>query len=224
MALLERWLQETAELRQPGRPLVTLSYAQALDGSIAKVKGQPAAISGAESLLYTHQLRAAHDAILVGIGTILSDDPQLNVRLAEGNSPQVVILDSSLRTPLDAKVMAAKPWIFCTADTPADAQRALEDRGARVERQPQASRVDLDTMLVRLSELGIQSLMVEGGGEVIGSFMDGVLADRAMITLGPLNLYGYKIRNGALPIMKDVQTEDAGADMILFGRLEREQA
>lgn len=222
MALLERWLQNTAGLNRPGRPLVTLSYAQALDGSIAKRRGEPATISGEQSLAYTHQLRAAHDAILVGIGTILSDDPQLTVRLAEGKSPQPVILDSNLRTPLDAKVLASHPLIFCSAAASRDAQQALEESGARVERQSQARRIDLDTMLAKLSELSIESVMVEGGGEVISSFIDEALADRAMITMAPVNLYGYKIRSGALPLLKDVQTEDAGVDMLLFGWLERE--
>jgi riboflavin biosynthesis pyrimidine reductase len=118
-------------------------------------------------------------------------------------------------------VLDSKPWIFCSADADPEAQHALEARGARVERQAQVGRIDLDAMLARLYGLGVRSLMVEGGGEVIGSFIDEAFADRAMVTLAPVNLYGYKIRGGALPLMKDVQTEDAGTDMILFGRLER---
>ena len=90
------------------RPSVTLTYAQSLDGSITTQRGKPTAISGKESLLLTHQLRATHDAILVGIGTILADNPRLNVRLAVGPHPQPVILDSQLRFPLDAKLLQNK--------------------------------------------------------------------------------------------------------------------
>src|SRR5262249_24805677 len=82
-------VQKAAEHhRYTGRPLVTLSYAQSVDGSIAARPGQPLALSGAQSMTLTHQLRAAHDAILVGIGTVLADNPRLTVRLVEGKNPQ----------------------------------------------------------------------------------------------------------------------------------------
>ncbi len=81
--------------RRTGRPLVTLSYAQSLDGSIADRPGRPLSLSGSQSLTLTHGLRASHDAILVGIGTVLADNPRLNVRLVTGESPQPVIVDSS---------------------------------------------------------------------------------------------------------------------------------
>ncbi len=79
-------------------------------------------------------------------------------------------------------------------------------------------------MLMRLAELGMKSVMVEGGGEVISSFLSHGFADRAMITMAPVNLYGYKLNGSPLAQMKDVQTEDAGKDMILFGRFERATA
>ncbi len=230
MALLERWLKQTSSISHAGRPLVTLSYAQGLDGSIASRRGQPTAISGTESLKFAHALRAAHDAILVGIGTILSDDPQLNVRLVKGKSPQVIVLDSQLRLPRDAKLLKnkKKPWVFCITDADPQAQKDLEASGVRVERQAANSKwVDLPQMMARLDELGIGSVMVEGGGRVISSFLAAGLADRAMVTIAPLYLNGYKIPQqasgkaaGAMPRMKDVQIEDAGKDMILFGRLD----
>lgn len=230
MALLERWLKQTSAISHAGRPLVTLSYAQALDGSIASRRGQPTAISGPDSLKFTHGLRAAHDAILVGIDTVLSDDPQLNVRFANGKNPQVVVLDSSLRLPLEAAMLKNenKPWVFCISEADLQAQKDLEVSGVRVERQIVNSKwVDLPLMLARLDQLGIQSVMVEGGGRVISSFLAAGLADRAMVTIAPLYLNGYKIppqssnkTAGAMPRMKDVQIEDAGKDMILFGRLD----
>ena len=82
-----------------GSPIVTLAYAQTLNGMIAKKRGEPLVLSCEESMVMTHQLRAEHDVILVGIGTVLADDPRLTVRLVEGEDPQPVVLDSHLRCP-----------------------------------------------------------------------------------------------------------------------------
>ena len=94
---------------EQGVPYVTLTYAQSLDGSIAATPGRPLSISGPVSMTLTHALRAAHDAILVGIGTILADNPQLTVRYLKGKDPQPVIVDSRLRCPLDARVLRHDP-------------------------------------------------------------------------------------------------------------------
>jgi riboflavin-specific deaminase-like protein len=93
-------LQSAAAHRQClGRPFVTLSYAQSLDGSIADRPGRPLALSGEASMALTHSLRASHEAILVGIGTVLADNPSLNVRLVAGKNPQPIVVDSRLRFP-----------------------------------------------------------------------------------------------------------------------------
>ena len=116
------------------RPRVTLTYAQSLDGSIAARAGLPLVLSGAASMRYTHQLRAAHDAILVGIGTVLSDDPQLNVRLVEGPSPRPIILDSELRCPLTARCLEAsrRPIVATTDRASAIRRRDLEAQGVTI--------------------------------------------------------------------------------------------
>ena len=230
MGRLEDWL--TSPSRRPGqfaRPLVTLSYAQSLDGSIAQRRGQPLALSGPESLALSHRLRAMHDAILVGIGTILADNPQLNVRLAEGEDPVVIILDSRLRFPLNAAA-AREPErlrLFCTALADAQAQQGLEQAGVQVERQAanQSERVDLKTMLARLHEWGITSLMVEGGGQVMGSFLKENLVDRVAITISPMYVGGYKALDGniefggRLPRLRDLEFEKHGEDLVLWGDL-----
>ncbi len=106
MEIFEPWLADVTEHRtQTGRPLVSLCYAQSLDGSLAARGGKTLRLSGPESMALTHRLRAAHDAILVGIGTILADNPSLTVRYAAGKNPQPVILDSSLRFPLNANLL-----------------------------------------------------------------------------------------------------------------------
>ncbi|MEX1247746.1 MAG: RibD family protein [Anaerolineales bacterium] len=219
------WLAAAKRAGVPGRPLVTLSYAQSLDGSIARRRGEPLALSGPESRRLTHALRAAHDALLVGIGTVLSDDPQLNVRLVEGKDPEVVILDSQLRLPLNARLMlnGNRPRVFCTAVAEENDEGALTSAGARVERQSEnrTDRVDLMQMLGRLHALGIETLMVEGGGEVISSFLAAGLVDRLAITIAPIYVGGYKPIDAPVPSkLNGLNVDKYGKDIVVWGEVQ----
>ena len=102
MRAVESFIQQAEEeLKDQDRPLVTLTYAQSLDGSIALERGRPLTLSSHASMKFTHRLRAIHDGILIGIGTVQSDDPQLTVRLVEGKNPQPIIgSEFKLTTPL----------------------------------------------------------------------------------------------------------------------------
>ncbi|MAT98486.1 MAG: GTP cyclohydrolase II [Anaerolineaceae bacterium] len=209
-----------------GRPFVTLSYAQSLDGSITRQRGQPMALSGQESMTLTHQLRSGHDAILIGIGTVLADDPRLTVRLVAGPDPQPVIVDSRLRLPLAAKLLTEHPRkpIVATTET-ADPQKAsaLQDAGATVIRLPatENGRVSLPHLLARLDEHGIRSLMVEGGAGIITSFLAEQLVDRLVITVAPLLVGGLNavgnLNGHGLPQLKNPHSQWLGKDMILSG-------
>lgn len=177
------------------RPFVTLAFAQSLDGSIA-LPGQRIELSGPESMKMTHELRAAHDGILVGVGTVIIDDPKLTVRLASGPNPQPIVLDSTLRLPLTASLLNHPDhplWVAATDPEP-NRQSALEALGARVLRLPPASdgRVNLPALLELLGGLGIQTLMVEGGASVITSFLQQRLAHRLVVTISPQLLGGVK--------------------------------
>lgn len=149
----------------------------------------------------THQLRAAHDGILIGIGTALADNPRLNVRLSDGEDPDPIVLDSKLRLPPDSQLLS-KPnrhvHIFCSE--PIDAQRAaaLESAGASIHPIPENGRglLDIDSVLNGLQEMGYRSLMVEGGATVIAEFMHAKSIDWFVITVAPLMLGGLKV---ALP-------------------------
>lgn len=220
---LEEWLASTSERPgNPARPLVTVSYAQSLDGSIAAKRGEPYPLSGAQALELTHRLRAAHDAIMVGIGTVLSDDPQLNVRLVEGNDPQIVVLDSKLRFPKGAKMLDSgkPPIVFC--NSPAKSGEEARPKKIQVEQQTGSERVELSLALNRLSELGIRSLMVEGGGEVIASFLDEQLADRAVITIAPVLLNGYRIPESRQHRLKVAGSAQYGNDLVMWGEFANE--
>jgi GTP cyclohydrolase II len=217
--------------RRTNRPFVTLSYAQSLDGCIAVRPGQPLALSGPQSLTLTHQLRAAHDAILVGIGTVLADNPRLTVRLVAGKNPQPVVVDSWLRFPLDANLLqdhSLSPWIACGEQADKDRQRMLERAGARVLRLPTRAngQVHLAPLLEQLGELGLNSLMVEGGAGIITSFLSERLVDFLVLTVALTlvgGLHAVDDLGGSdpahFPRLRHPGSEWLGEDLILWGDL-----
>lgn len=214
-----------------GRPLVTIAYAQSIDGSIAARPGEPTALSGPESMAMTHRLRAEHDAILVGIGTVLSDDPQLTTRLVEGRHPQPIVVDSRLQFPLDARLLRGPrpPWIATLENCIPERRQELEATGARVIPLPANAegQVDLQALLGYLAAAGIKSLMVEGGAQVITSFVIAGLADRVVITIAPAVLGGLRPFAAApetptpasLPRLFAPQYLQLGDDIILIADL-----
>lgn len=210
-------------------PFVTLTFAQSLDGSIAARPGAPLRLSGEAAQHFTHQLRAAHDAILVGIGTVLADDPQLNVRLVHGPNPRPIILDSHLRCPPTARcVDAARRTIIATTDAaPLERQRLLEAAGAHVLRLPTSNRqVDLEALLYRLSEEKIRTVMVEGGAHVITSFLRARLVNRLIITITPLLVGGVHsitellASTEHLPRLRHATLRQLGEDWIIAGDID----
>jgi 3,4-dihydroxy 2-butanone 4-phosphate synthase/GTP cyclohydrolase II len=219
--------------KKQGQPLVTLSYAQSLDGSLTVERGKSTMISGPESLKVTHALRAAHDAILVGIGTVLADNPQLTVREVEGSDPIAVVLDSRLRFPLTARLLQleSKPWIFCSQSASEEKQSLLENEGARVFRVGSSNepRVNLSDMLKQLAGLSIESLMVEGGPRIIASFVEAGLSDAVAITIAPVFIGGLsvfeenlgKFKGSNFPRVLDPQIERFGEDYVYWGKMER---
>ncbi len=212
-------------------PIITISYAQSVDGSIASLSGHPLALSSSQSTLFTHCLRALHDGILVGIGTVLADNPRLTVRQVSGRNPQPVILDSRLRFPLYSRILGQqmKPWIFTTPSADENRQKELEKAGARVIRvsADATGQVDLRSLLSRLKSLGLASLMVEGGAQVIASFLSARLADQVVITVAPLLVGGLRIldnigriNHGGIPRLVNVCYERFGEDLVLRGDLD----
>ena len=222
-------LSEAAAHRQrTGRPFVTLSYAQSLDGSIAARPGRPLALSGSQSMALTHGLRAAHDAILVGIGTLLADNPRLNVRLVEGKDPQPIVVDSRLRFPPYANLLrnGRVPWIATSEGADPERQTALEKIGARVLRLPTGANgwVDLAALLEHLGQLGVNSLMVEGGAQIITSFLATRLVDQVVLTIAPMLVGGLRVMDylgqaqmNCFPRLRQVSYQRLGEDLVLRG-------
>jgi 3,4-dihydroxy 2-butanone 4-phosphate synthase/GTP cyclohydrolase II len=174
-------------------------------------------------------LRAAHDAILVGVGTVLADDPSLTVRLVDGKDPQPVVLDSHLRLPLGAKLLKGdRPlWIATTRQGDSLLQSAYEAAGARLFVLPatQDGRVALPALLERLAEQGIKRLMVEGGARVITSFIAQDLVDLVALTVAPRfvgglpAVEGLQVGEREAPRLMDVSYERLGDDLVVWGKL-----
>lgn len=209
-----------------GRPLVTLTYAQSIDGSIAAQPGEQTHISGPETKLFTHRLRSVHDAILVGIGTVLADDPKLTARRAEGRNPQPVILDTHARFPINAQLFqhpSHLPWIITGEGTASPT--ALQQASARIIPLPAPQgRIDLGALLDWLGAQDITGLMVEGGAQVITSFLRARLVDQYILTIGPTligGVHGVEALStmGAFPRLVDYEIQRMGNDLVLWGSI-----
>jgi 2,5-diamino-6-(ribosylamino)-4(3H)-pyrimidinone 5'-phosphate reductase len=191
-----------------------------VDGKIATASGD-SRISSKQDLVRVHKLRASVDAIVVGISTILADDPRLTVRLVRGKNPIRVIVDSKGRIPLESKILQTaskvKTIVAMTDQAPADKIQKMEDMGAQVmvmsagkEGQNAAvpRGVNLKELFMRLKNLGLKKILVEGGGELNWSLLRLGLVDELVVTIAP------KIAGGRLAI---TLAEGDGFDKIAQG-------
>lgn len=170
------------------RPRVVINAAMSVDGKIAFSDGRPAKISNEEDRVRVHRLRAESDAVLIGVGTVIKDNPKLTVKpeYAKGTSPLRVVLDSDGKTPDHAHVLDGKAetliatTVGCTREFPnAKVFRAGKDE------------VDLPALLEHLSQLGVTSLLVEGGSTAIWSFLRQRLADHVKVFVASTVLGGH---------------------------------
>jgi len=214
-----------------GRPLVTLKLATSLDGRIATASGESRWITGPSARERTHLLRATHDAILVGTGTVLADDPQLTCRLPglDRRSPVRVALDRHLRIPLATRLIAeakeVPTWLITLPASDPARRHALRDAGVEiVEAAPgDSGQINVADALRRLGERGLTRLLVEGGGRLAASLLRARLVDRLVWLHAPLLLGGdglpavESLGLGSLaemPGFERLSTETVGADLI----------
>jgi 3,4-dihydroxy 2-butanone 4-phosphate synthase/GTP cyclohydrolase II len=170
------------------RPYLVLKYAQTIDGRIATRTGDSKWISSEAERRISHALRAACDAVLVGVGTVIRDDPQLTVRMVPGISPQRVVLDSTLRVPLRAKVLQTDaPTTILSTDRADHGRRSsLKARDVKVRLvAPGPDGVEVKAALAALREDGVESLLVEGGARVITSMLAAGVVDRLIVGVAP---------------------------------------
>jgi len=218
-------------------PFVVLKLALSLDGKIATRERKSQWITGEESRRFVHILRRRYAAVLVGIGTVLSDDPELTVRAVAGPQPLRVVLDSAGRIPFQARVLspAAKTLIATTARMPESVERELTARGVEVWRLPTSSGgVDLSALLAKLGGQGVDSVLVEGGSEVAWSFLSQGFVQKVAFFYAPVILGGRR----AVPAvggegvgeptagfrLQDLTVERVGEDLLVLGYLNRPAA
>jgi diaminohydroxyphosphoribosylaminopyrimidine deaminase/5-amino-6-(5-phosphoribosylamino)uracil reductase len=175
-----------------GLPYVTLKLAQSLDGKIADAAGRSRWISSPQARREAHRLRAEADAVLAGIGTVLADDPLLNVRgVKVPRQPWVVALDSSFRVPRRARIFGNERVIVATTRRASVTAMKKLGRDVKILVLPSdGGRVALPALLKALGGLGISHILVEGGGRVVGSFISQGLADRFICFVSPLVIGG----------------------------------
>lgn len=227
--------QIRSKFNKTGLPFVTLKYAQTLDGKIATRTGDSRWISSPPSRRLAHLLRSIHQAILVGANTIIQDNPQLTVRLVKGKNPLRIIADARLRSPLEAKVFSqragAKTILATTSKANKKRIRQFEKKGVEVLifKKNRAGQVDLKDLLQKLGEKKVQSLLVEGGSEIITSFVRQNLIDRMIVVIAPLimgkglswvrNVRTTKAKG--LVSFSSLKVYESGRDLILDGLIRK---
>jgi diaminohydroxyphosphoribosylaminopyrimidine deaminase/5-amino-6-(5-phosphoribosylamino)uracil reductase len=220
-------------------PYVALKLALSLDGRIATRAGVSKWVTGPEARRKVQELRSLHDAVAIGIGTALSDDPRLTVRdealLSAAPSPVRVVFDTKLRLPASSRLVQTSgevpTWVVAGGDAPEDGERVLTDAGCSVLRAPVTAdgRIDVAAALARLAEAGIVSMLVEGGAELAGSLLAARMADELHAFIAP-SLLGPRGRPGAVdwagpetpsdaPRIEDPAWEVCGQDAYVHGRL-----
>ncbi|WP_078410380.1 bifunctional diaminohydroxyphosphoribosylaminopyrimidine deaminase/5-amino-6-(5-phosphoribosylamino)uracil reductase RibD [Priestia abyssalis] len=170
------------------KPFVTLKAGITLDGKIATHSSDSKWITSEESRLDVHQLRNENMAILVGVNTVVKDDPELTARIPNGRNPIRVILDSNLKIPLSSKVVVdkqAKTWIFTSQNVDLDKEKTLLANGIKVIRTSGLKNVDVNDVVEILGENLISSLLLEGGGTISASFLENHLIDKAVLYFAP---------------------------------------
>jgi diaminohydroxyphosphoribosylaminopyrimidine deaminase/5-amino-6-(5-phosphoribosylamino)uracil reductase len=223
-----------------GLPLVSAKWAMTADGKIATARGDSRWITAAKARAYSHDLRGSHDSVLVGIGTVLTDAPLLTARLGlaapDGSTwqPRRVILDSRARTPVRAPLWSAENGgpilVFVSDELAEDRVKPLKDKGAEVIRLPApAGRLPVPAVLQALSQRGVLSVLVEGGAEVLGSFLDARVVDRVYVFVAPKIIGGRDgvtaVRGGGVDRVSQSQevrvtgVRQFDQDLLIEGRL-----
>lgn len=232
-------IDDFATLTLLGRPLIELKAAVTLDGKIATRAGESKWITGELARAEAHRMRARADAVVVGVGTVLADDPRLDIRMvadwADEPRPVRVVVDSALRTPLHAHVVRTAreqpTWIAHTPAAPPDRREALALAGVVLLEVPSEAngKVDLAALFAELGRRDVMRVLVEGGGRLHGALLDAGLADRAAVFVAPIVLGdpqapGLALRARAPSALAEaLRLEGAtavslGADVLVRGR------
>ncbi|MFQ5354254.1 MAG: bifunctional diaminohydroxyphosphoribosylaminopyrimidine deaminase/5-amino-6-(5-phosphoribosylamino)uracil reductase RibD, partial [Thermodesulfobacteriota bacterium] len=226
-ATLNEWFEKFITT---GLPFVRLKLAASLDGGIATSSGESKWITGQAARRYVHRLRAISDAVLVGSNTAVKDDPCLTVRHVRGRNPARVVLDSSFRTPLTARIFedaSARVYILTTAMADKEKVRMARSMGVKVFSLG-TKRVNMRRAMKKLAQCGVGSLLIEGGGVVAASAIKAGLVDRVFYFISPVFLgseatpaiNALSIGNiSTAPRLRDMKVRRLGGDLLVEGAL-----
>ncbi|MGN0037905.1 MAG: bifunctional diaminohydroxyphosphoribosylaminopyrimidine deaminase/5-amino-6-(5-phosphoribosylamino)uracil reductase RibD [Coriobacteriales bacterium] len=228
---------------QTGLPYVTMKYAMTLDGKIASCTGDSKWVTGPQARKRVHEDRAKAAAIMVGVGTVLADDPLLTARpqgVANPHQPARFVLDAQLRTPADSQLaltaFEVPTYILCEPDAPASRREALRDAGCKIWTMPASEgRIDLRELLRTMGEKGFQDVTVEGGGQLHGSLLATGMVKRVQAYVAPKVIGGKAapspVEGAGIPAMElalplqGVSVTPLGEDLLIEGfTLEEEVA
>jgi len=215
------------------RPFVILKLAQSLDGKIATSKGESKWITGEKARRLVHRLRNEMDAVMVGINTIIKDDPSLDCRLRGGRNPLRIILDSKLRIPCDARVLDhndGRTIIVTTERANRDKMERIMDKGGQILIvNDRGGRVDIRDMMKRLGRMDIMSILIEGGSSIATSAISEGVVDKIMLFISPMIMGGTdsipSIGGKSPPSLEDtvkvreLKVRKVGKDILLEGYL-----
>lgn len=215
-----------------GRPFVAMKYAMTLDGKIAAHTGDSKWVTGEEARQHVHMLRKQYRAILVGIGTVLADDPMLNCRIEENVDPVRIVCDSKLRLPLTSQlVKTAKeiPTIAAYATADRKKEEALRQAGVELIHAERNVQVDFEALMKELGQRGIDSVLIEGGGDIHGTVLTSGLAQKVYCYVAPKLIGGRDARSPvegdgfaqmkeALPVI-NLEIKQLGEDLCISGYL-----
>jgi len=210
-----------------GLPFVLAKFAISLDGKIATRTGDSRWISGEDSRRYVHTIRSQIDAIMVGVDTIINDNPQLTARAGlDGGflekQPLRIVVDSKGRTPVDSRVLQlpGKTLIAATEEIGQDRAKALNDAGAEILILPRRDGwVDLKELLRQLGQKQIISLMVEGGAAVFGSLFEQRLVDKLLVFIAPIVIGGLEAKNPVEGKGVEKLAQATSLDRVRVGRI-----
>lgn len=188
---------------QKGVPYVMAKWAMSLDGKIATHTGDSRWITSEESRAYAHTIRGQVDGILVGINTVLRDDPLLTCRLEGGKNPKRIIIDSNASLPLNSRLLntvnESEILVAVNKSAPQDRIARLEQRGCKIiQTKGMHGSVDLNDLFQRLGEMKLTNILVEGGSRVITSMMEGHLVDKVIVFIAPIIIGGEGAKSPVL--------------------------
>jgi len=212
------------------RPFVLVKAAMSLDGKIATRTGHSKYITGKEARIYVHKLRAEMDAVMVGINTVLKDNPQLNTRMVRGRNPFIIIVDSHLRIPPNAKLFhdPLKVIIATSSQAPKAKVKQLLHKGVKVlVLRQKRGRIDLDELMKELGKMEIASVMIEGGAELNAEAIKSKIVDKILFFISPKMIGNGLGAIGDLGItkvdrsikLKNIDYKKIGKDVMIEGYL-----